>query len=256
MNAAVVGYWRFESGAFLADSSGNGFNLTNGSGGSAAAQVSLPASGGGSAFPTTIPGTGASNGSAASFDGGDILSTPDNPAFTSTTFTVEAFVTTGSLGATQAIAGQLSGASGNANRSFLLAINGSGALQMNYNSSSTAASGLPALEAGKDYYVAVTVDMADLTTSGITFYVKNLTDNTAMVSNGVTHTGTTLVDSAAAFAIGSTASPSSPWTGLIDEVRLSNTKLSGTELLMPIPEPSAAALAGLAGFLALGRRRR
>src|SRR5690606_36987160 len=85
----------------LSDSSGNGFHLTNGSGATAASQFTLPGSGNGSAYPTTIPSSGAANGGAVSFDGGDILSTPDNAAFMTTVFTIEAFVTTTTLGATQ-----------------------------------------------------------------------------------------------------------------------------------------------------------
>jgi len=57
-SAATVGYWRFESDAFLSDTGGNAagpFNLTNEGGNNGNDVYALPTTGPGSAVPKTIP---------------------------------------------------------------------------------------------------------------------------------------------------------------------------------------------------------
>lgn len=255
--AATTGYWRFEtSPGFLADSSGNGRTLTAVPN---AAQVTLPGSGNGSTFPDPIPLTGSPNDSAATFDGtSDRLTTPDSAAFTDTTFTLEAFFSAPSLNSSnKSIAGHWT-STGN-QRSYLIAVGTTNFLAFLFSADGIATTTVTStflVGANTDYYAAATVNLADTSANGITFYLQNLTAGGALQSNGQAHAGTTLFDSTTTFAIGSTSQPSSEFTGLIDEVRMSDTKLAASELLIA-PEPGSAALLGRgAGLLGLWRRRR
>ncbi len=54
--ADTIGYWRFEAGNELADSSTNGHTLTAAGGSGSPAQYALPATGLGSAFPKDVGG--------------------------------------------------------------------------------------------------------------------------------------------------------------------------------------------------------
>ncbi len=259
-SAAVLGYWQFEdTPGFFEDSSGSARTLTTPGGAAIPTQVALPGSGPGSAFATAVPGTT----KAASFDGGDRFRRADEPAFTDTTFTVEALIN-GSDFATnsnqKSIIGQWN-STGN-QRSWLLAVNGSGAtaiLNFLYSNdgiaTSAVSSGLPALAAGTDYYVALAVDLSDTSAGGLTFYQKNLSTGVVSIAS-VAHAGTTLNDSAALLTIGATDQPSSAFTGLIDEVRYSDARLASTGLLVTVPEPGTAGLAVVVGLAALARRRR
>lgn len=260
-SAAVVGYWRFEDApGFLEDSGGAGRTLTTPSAGATPTQTTLPVSGPGSAFASAIAGTA----KAASFDGGDRFQRSDEAAFTDTTFTVEALINGSdftSNGSQKSIVGQWN-STGNL-RSWLFAVNGSGAsasLNLLYSTLGTdtliVPSGLPALEQGKDYYVAVTVDLTDTSAAGISFFQKNLTDGLPAVASAVTHTQTTLFNSSTALTIGATNQPSSAFTGLIDEVRYSDVKLNAEDLMVVVPEPGAIGLLGLTTTAALLRRRR
>lgn len=259
LNAAVTGYWRFESGALLEDSGPNNLDLATGGAG-VPTQVARPGTGNGSAYPATVDGN--SNGSAASFGGSGRFTVPDNALFTDNTFSAEAFITTANTGTnTEAIVGHWNGNTTGPidQRSWLFTISGTNVLTFLYSTTGantvTVSSGLPALALNTDYYVGVTVDMADSSAAGITFYLQDLTNGGAMQIASVAHTAATLFNSNQPLTIGATAQPSSTWNGLIDEVRISDTKLTGDQLLMPVPEPSAIALAGLA-LGALGMRRR
>jgi len=260
-SAAVIGHWQFEdSPGYLADSGGAGRTLTTPSAGASPTQVTLPAVGPGSAFVTGVPGTV----KAASFDGGDLFQRADEAAFADSTFSAEALINGSNfstLSAQKSIVGQWN-STGN-QRSWLLAVNGSGAsavLNLLFSTDGVAAvtvsSGLPALAQGNDYYVGVTVNMADTSANGITFYQQDLTAGGPLLIAGVAHAGTALFDSSTALTIGSTNQPSSPFTGLIDEVRYSDVKLTSSELLVPIPEPTTVGLLAVAGLVTLARRRR
>ncbi len=263
--AATIGYWRFEGtgGDWLLDSSGNGHHLTaNGS--PSPTQYSRPSTGPGSAFPNPIPQTGQPNLAAAQLSGSNQwLTAADNNAFTSNTFTIEAFlnISTLSLASTPIVAGHFQG---NENqRSWFFAIKRSdGKLQLAISQNGTAAEviGSPnlALTAGKDYYAAIAVNVTDTSANGITFYLKNLTDGGPLLSEGATHTVTSLHNSTALFAIGSQGRPGGAnfFPGIIDEVRFSNVVLPADQLIVAVPEPGALALAGLGVAFAGWRLRR
>jgi hypothetical protein len=246
-SATVLGYWQFENTpGFLVDSGPGGRTLTSPGGAATPTQSTLQGSGAGSGFSNAIAGTS----KAANFNGSQYFQRADEAAFTDTSFTVEALINGSDFAtnsSTKAIVGQWN-ATGSV-RSWLMAVGGSGAsASLNFLFSTTGAntttlqSGLSALQQGKDYFVAVTVDMTDTSTSGITFYEKNLTDNLPMEVSGVAHSGTSFFNSSASLTIGSTDQPSSQFTGLIDEVRYSDAKLAGSDLLVAAPEPSSLAL--------------
>ena len=252
--AATLGYWRFESGALLENTASPGthdLTLPGGTANPTQAAVS-------GAYPTTIPGNGLSNNSLATFDGGDRFSVPDNAAFTNSSFTVEAFVTaTGSGTNTETIIGHWN-STGNL-RSWLFGISASNVPIFLHSTTGgdtlTVTSSLPALALNVTYYMAVTVNMSDTSVNGITFYLKDMTNGGALTSAGATHAAGALFDTSTPLSIGATSQPSSGWTGSIDEVRLSNTKLAASDLLI-VPEPSAALLSVLGvGMLAAKRRR-
>ncbi|MGC9452668.1 MAG: PEP-CTERM sorting domain-containing protein [Oceanipulchritudo sp.] len=267
--ASVVGYWEFEDGAFLDDSSGNGNTLTNvGS----MAQVAIPGSGNGSAFPTTIPQTGASNGSIADFtatSGVSGFSDADNASYgsiaTSGAFTIEAFINSGSGGGSpedsRYIAAQYD--SGSSQRSWGFQVNQFDGMTVFLGDMATfwespdTADGI--LSLNTDYYVAVSFDIA---TDDAIFYWQNLTGAGTLQSQTVSLAvdATSLGDPTLDFTIGHSAGSTKRWDagGFIDSVRLSNTALSESELLVSVPEPSIVALmlGAAAGLFVMLRRRR
>jgi hypothetical protein len=262
--AAVIGYWRFEdTPGITADSSGNGRTLT---GTGSPVSYTLSGSGAGSTFPSVIPQTEESNLKAAQFNGSNRYTTPDNAVWTNTTFSAEAFINGTDFDTNtsqKSIVGHWN-STGN-NRSWLFsagqAAGGSAPLSLLLSSLGTDTVTLTStltMLPNIDYYVAVTVDMADTTTAGITFYLKDLTNNGPLQTQGIAHTPTSLFNAATALSIGATSQPSSPFNGIIDEVRLSNTKLTQGELLISaIPEPSTYALALLSVVgIACWKRRR
>ena len=257
LHAAVVGHWRFEGDPFLADSGPNALTLANPAGAPNVTQVALPGTGAGSAYPAMV--LGSPNGSAARFDGtNDRLTSPDNALFEDTTFTVEAFVTlTADNASTKTIAGHWN-ADGN-QRGWLFGISGGEVPVLltspNGTNTVTTSSGLPALALNTDYYVSVTVDMADTSAGGMTFYIMDLTNGGVLQSTGAAHADLSFFDSSTSFAIGATAQATSTWTGLIDEVRISDSKLS-VDQLMVVPEPGSLGLMVFAAGLAGCRRRR
>lgn len=249
LQAAVVGYWRFEGVTFQDDSSGNNYHLTTNTAPNDAEQLALPASGNGSKYPTTIPVTSATNGSAAVFDGDDRMAVAYNAAFKSTAMTLEAFVTTTATSGTQTVAGMWNAGG---NRVYLIGLSTN--VLTYFINGGNVSSGLPALAANTDYYLGISVDLADDTTNALTFYQKNLATGQVWTSNVASPT-TALTTGTASFAIGRTSANSSGFNGLIDEVRVSNTKLAADELLVVIPEPSTALMGGAAVLLGLRRKR-
>lgn len=280
--ASTVGYWRFEGAStstaganndWLDDYSGNGLALGVSTATPAPNQITLPGSGAGSAFSDPIPQTLDANSKAANFNStasassGGNLFILDVPALSVNDFTVEAYINKELSGSsTQYIASQwvtsgnqrswafgvagtsnIGSIAGSANELFLL-------LSDDGSDTNVFASGVN-IEIGKDYYVAVSFDES-MTTGGVVFHIKNLTDKTPMQTITMNHAIASLHNSTNVFRIGAYNGPDSPWTGLLDEVRLSSSVLSANQLLF-VPTP-AALPAGMAmmGLLMLRRRRR
>jgi hypothetical protein len=284
VSAQTVGYWRFESGAFLADSSGNGFNLsaTSSAWGDAPSatttQYALGESGAGSSYPRAFTGVGANNGAAqggatgASFSG-NYFRVTDKPEFTFTNgFTIEAFITPSTASGTgRTIAGQGAGLKdggwffgfNNANQLILQFSRDAGdwgAVLSNQGTGSDYT-----FQANHDYFVAMSMSINPGVSYQITFFIQDLTEGGDLVSINRSGSGSSiaLYDTAAALTIGGSAV--GVFSGVIDEVRLSAGALTAEQLLIAsataIPEPSSyAVIAGvLAGFVVLrrpaGRRR-
>ena len=256
--ADTLGYWRFENTpGFLADSGPGGRTLSTA--GTAPTSTTLAGGALGSSFPNPIPQTKDANGIGATFSSGGRFRIADEAALYSNTFSAELYLAASSYNtSTKSLVGQWN-ATGS-QRAWLFSVSSTQIpallLSTTGGDTITVTSGLPALQVNKDYYLAVTVDLSDATADGITFYMQNLTDGDPLLVDGQAHldTATSIKNSTAGLTIGSTDQPSSPFTGLIDEVRVSNVKLSQSELLN-VPEPSTLGLAVGVGMMALSRRR-
>jgi hypothetical protein len=111
----------------------------------------------------------------------------------------------------------------------------------------------------RDYYVAVSFDIA---TDDAIFYWQDLTGAGTLQSQTVSLAvdATSLGDPTLDFTIGYSAGSDKRWDagGFIDSVRLSDSVLSQSELLVSVPEPSTIALmfGAAAGLFVMVRRRR
>ena len=268
--AATIGYWRFENSSDLGlDSSGNSRSLTN----SGAASYTLPASGRGSHFFDPIPQTDASNSAAASLinSEADYLSTADPFTSGSQDFTIESLVNVNSVdsvSATRVIAAQ---ASTSSNAAWQLVVTGASSslgarnlvLQLNTTGSSGSFISLDSdfqFTLGSDYYIAAAVDFT-LTGVSVTFYFQNLTAGTALQTVTRTNALTSIYNTTAPFTVGRGVAGDGTaryFDGIIDEVRLSDTALTSSQLLATVPEPRSIALLTLssAALLLILRRHR
>jgi len=273
VQAETIAYWRFEGDAstFASDSGPNSLgDLSVNTGGTAPVAVTLPSSGAGANFDNPVPLTKAANlqtancGTATS-DGHFYQAYQSE--FHVTDFTLEAYVNRATDFTTrnQYIAGQWQDSS-NGYRSWALGVARSSSppsgteykelfilLSSDGSVASTVGSDL-LMDAGVDYFVAVTYDSAADT---ITFYVRNqetgvLQTSTAAIPFGA---GSSLYHSTGIFQVGSAVS--ADWTGLLDEVRYSNTALSEDQLLIaPEPASMATVVLGLGAILFRRRIRR
>jgi len=264
-NAATIGHWRFESGSFTDDSSANSLDLTN----TGVDTYTLSGTGAGSDFPSPIPQTGTSNGQAAQLDRvqSDKFSVADAAVLsaiaTNKAFTAEGFVhlterddtvqyLISQIGSSQNSFGfQPSGPGAAANNNMHLLLSSDG-----INFDGVYNSGI-FLELNKDYYIAVAVDLNQADSDDrVVFYAQNLTDGSPLqVANMTGVTATSIHDSTADLAIGNVAAGNRGFDGYLDEVRLSSTQLSQSELLISIPEPASLAM-GLFGMTLIAARRR
>lgn len=260
--AATLAHWRFESGALLTDSGPNSYHLT-GSLGTAPTATLLPTTGNGSQFRGVIPQTGQNNLGAASFTSGAFVSNhpSGNAAWNDTSFTAEAYFNLSATNGIRSIVGQLGSA-----RRWLTVVN-DGALALILNGSdginpieekfySVPLAGMRGLTANTDYYMAMSVDLTNPEpTQRIQFYLKNLTAGGPLLQASVTTPFTSLRSSTSPISIGATSNPSSQFSGIIDEVRLSDHVLNVSELLIA-PEPGRALFCLMGGFLLLINHRR
>lgn len=278
-NAATVGYWRFESGNLLTDSSSNGLNLSVNSGTSGGAiNYTLPPATStlGAYFPTVIPQTGAANGSAAIGAGGTAApSWGDKSFYTADSsvlapgsgITVEALINLRAVnGTNRTLMGQgVNNATSAAWGVTVMAPDnvsrGSNDLIFQYQSGAAWGTGLQTIDSGilltanHDYYIGIAINFMDASLGGAIFYVQDLTAGTAMQIVNKTHTAVLMNNATSPLYIGSGDAGSANWSGLIDEVRISDTQLSVNQLLM-VPEPKAWALCLLAAAMLVIARRR
>ncbi|MDR1282088.1 MAG: LamG domain-containing protein [Opitutaceae bacterium] len=271
-SASVLGYWRFENETNLyLDSSGNGVNLN--STGSVVTSLLLPETGAGSHFGPSVPNTGDPNLRGANFgnQAGLLRRTTTSSILKLTTaFTVEAFVNITATEATgnRYIASRWNyiGSNQTYERSWSLGVDSAGVLIGIVSTNGTAATTFTStltLAAGVDYYVGFSFDLNNQA-SGVTFYLQDL-DGGELQTKSLAHSlGAFYGTPNASFTIGalqgtSVSNMEGGWSGLIDEVRLSDTVLPTSQLLVaPVPEPARAGLlvAGLCCVAALSLRRR
>jgi len=269
-NAATLAYWRFgDDTSYTYDSTGNGHNIT----GITATQTTLPGSGDGSAFPDPIPQTGQSNANAADFNGtnsGD-RAIADDFFDSSSDFTVETLFNMSAVNNSreQYILSQYNTSS---NRSWAIGvadgdegINGSDPSELflylssdgEFGTSTTVGLGLT-VAANTDYYISVGFDNTS-STNDLSFYYQDLTNGGALQSATFSSGITALHDSTAQMEFGAFATDNSNFGGLIDEVRISDSVLEQSDLLM-VPEPTtmASMLMALGLFASSGfiRKRR
>ncbi len=273
LKASVVAYWRFESGGFLADSTGKGNNLTQVGN---VSQSNLPGTGNGSAFLNPVPKTGAANGSTLEFDDNTVsgFTATDSSSFdgiaANGTFTLEAFINTGNSASSEYIVNQYdSSLGGSSQRSFSFQTNSQDGLSLflgrgdlEYFGFHKSADNI--FTANRDYYVAVSYDVSS---NSSTFYWQDLSGSGSLQSasgsydqsSGSAWDGS-LGNPTLDVTVGHRNGSSQVWDagGFLDELRISDTVLSQGDLLVSIPEPSSlmlmlTAYAGLSLFL---RRRR
>lgn len=260
LQAATVAHWRFESDGFYSDSGPGGHTLSNrlpGSGGVAATAYVLPATGKGSEFAGEIPQTGATNAGAASFSNGGLVSThaSGNNSWNLSTFTIEAYFNLSTIEGIRTIAGQLA-----SERRWLAVVNGGKLTMILQNASGTESSftvsTMNNLAINTDYYMAISVDVTNPDPAQrLNFYLKDLTTDGPLLHQTQTTSFTDLRSSNAPFSIGATGNPSSPFSGIIDEVRFSDTVLGANELLIA-PEPGRMALVVAGAMFFFVRRSR
>ena len=269
--AATIGYWRFENSSDLGlDSSGNSRSLTN----SGAASYTLPASGRGSHFFDPIPQTGASNSAAVNLvnSESDYLSTADPFTSGSQDFTIESLVNVNSVDSAQATRVIAAQASTTTNAAWQLLVTGAtsglGArnLVLQLNTTGSSSTGFISIDSdfqftlGSDYYIAAAVDFT-LTGVSVTFYFQDLTAGTALQTVTRTNALTSIYNTTAPFTVGRGVAGDGTaryFDGIIDEVRLSDTALTSSQLLATVPEPRSIALLTLssAALLLILRRHR
>ena len=260
LSAATVAHWQFEdSPGFTADSGPNGLTLSTVGD---PQKVGLPSSGRGGNFDDA---PGVSTSKAADFDGNDSFSTSGAALSNLQDFTVEAFVNLDTLNAgndrdtivsiweTSTSARKFRFELDNGTMRAPLAKTGNGSVATGVESDLT-------ITAGDDWYVAVAVDISKTGAGGTVFYAKNLTDDgPLLVDNDETRPDVDSLynpSSTTPFEIGRADSVFREPDGIYDEIHISDTQLSQSELLINIPEPGSFMLVGLGGGLILFRRKR
>lgn len=259
LQAATVGYWRFENAAnFLEDSGPNNLDLTAG-GSPAPYYFALPTTGDGSCFPDEIPETGQANNGLAEFSStGGVLSHADSPLFEFGDFTIEVLFHRFSTAAHMNFIGQYSSTDNQRGWAFGVRASSNDQFYLYHCESGSSSQYLATtLEANDDddYYAAVSYSAS----GSVTFYLQNLTDGTPLSATTYGHSYGPLFNSTVDLTIGNMGNGSYPFAGVLDEIRLSNIALSESQLLVTpcsVPEPSMLALLFMATVSLLISRRR
>lgn len=280
--ADTVGYWRFEESNLTLDSGPNGINLAPSERGDPPAPNPLPTHytfpelGAGSAFRGSINGNANTRGisgigTTQSFNHRQLEAdiSGHNSNMTSA-MSIEAFVhlSFSHSGSGSAIIASQGMPPSSGPGGWALSVtsegNSRGARNILFQTASGTwgGAGFSTLQTNvymdlnKDYYIGLTVDFTDSSSDNLTLYIQNLTDNGELQIYNFTHTGV-IASTVSPFIIGAQGNGGSPWYGLIDEVRLSDTKLIADDLLInnftPIPEPAsvAAIIGAMASFVLL-----
>lgn len=250
--AGTVGHWRFEKGGFLSDSGPNGLSLTASGRFGLPEQHVLPVGyDPGSAFPRAFglvrnDSAARGHGKTSSFNhrqlAADISAHDDK---LTSAMTIEAFVNLAYSHREDSAVLAGRGVSAAKGASWALAVTGENSERgtrnilfqivstgvWSFEGIQTLESGLH-LEPGKDYYIAVTADFSQGASAGVAIYLKDLTDPDARLQVAKFARVRTAAASDLPIIIGANPTGGSPWYGLIDEVRVSDTKLSEAELLI------------------------
>lgn len=237
-DAATIAYWRFEPGNLTLDSSGNGNTLVNAG---AASSVDVPVNAGGS--------TGS-----ALFDGTDIMSTVGTLDLTPyTQLTLEWYMKPASAG-TVALWEQSANAFATAGGMGTYLNNTGpnqiqGFIQKNAGYFQYMTNAIPdGAASGAWHHYALEITAADLTSSGISLYVDGVLAG-GYVTAGSPGTSVAFINQT--LFIGARTGVAFPFTGNLDEFRISSGLLSPSEF---IPEPSSAVMLAL-GAMILSRGR-
>ena len=217
LSAAPAGFWRFEDvPGLLADSSGQGRSLANDGG------VSSVATGG--------PG----NGQAMVFSGANRLTAADAPVWHSAKFTIEAYFRPTVVGGSTHVIVCQHNNDGNQRGWHLAEAGGKLRFAKSTNGSTMASVDSFTITAGHDYYAAAILD-ADV--GAVRMVLKDFTAGTDL-QHEVRSIATGTYDAASPFAVGATGTVSggtSFFTGVIDDVRFTDSALPTEELLCPFP---------------------
>jgi hypothetical protein len=258
--ASVIGYWRFEDSSSLGTDSGpNG--LTLGITGSPASVTVGSGSGGGANFPNPVPANGLTNEKGVALTGthhNHFWLEDSADLFVDTQVTAEIFFNQTTIpGSTPTgLVGQWRDASNNRSWGLGIDIN----LNPRFATSSNGQAGTVIAQSATLLHIALNTDYylaAAYNAGSVTFYLKDLSNpSNPLQTQTVSGYNTTLHDSTDRFYVGLVAWGSVPaLNGVMDEVRVSNTALGESQLLI-IPEPGTLVLAGLGLAYAAGRRRR
>ncbi len=237
--AETIAYWRFEkSSGFLNDSGPNGISLIN----NGTAGQASPDSGSGTDFCNPIPLTGQKNITHAYVVGdkiGQSLSAGNHDMFDVGDFTLECFVSIPQIhmGKNADIVAKWN----KGDKSFRLLKNVANQLSLGLSDPSGnltffTAGDAYAIEANKDYYVGVVVDIEPANQTKIVFYLQCLTDGGDLQKvMGYTRSinlPSQIRSSQANLIIGGSGVNTNGLSGRVDEVRLSRGRLTVEQLLI------------------------
>lgn len=220
VSASILADWQFEDNpGFLSNSESSSHGL--------------------SAISSSVTQSESSTnlGKSIVFDGG-YLSTDDDDVWTDTSMTIEVLFNSNNAtsSGTQILVGHWNAS--NSQRSWALGLSdGKVRYLQSSNGSSTTTSNILSITSGKDYYLALILEG-----SSAIVYLKNLTDDTEMESSLLTGLKASLHNSNQPLTIGSTAQPSSQFTGSIGRLRIHDNAIDESNLLFTPTESPVTSL--------------